>query len=59
MSSLQPESYYSFGNQLNKGGLMKNDESITNSVLPKELTFFQKLTGLCDYHKLIVSNYAI
>ena len=38
---------------------MKNDESITDLALPKKLTSFQKLTGLCDCHKLIVSNHAI
>ena len=35
---------------------MKNDDSTTNLVLFKKLTSFQKLTGLCDYHKLIVNN---
>ena len=42
--------------QLNEGSLMKNDESTTDLVLSKNFTSFQKLTGLCDYHKLIVNN---
>ena len=35
---------------------MKNDELITDLVLSKKLTSFQEMTGLCDYHKLIVNN---
>ena len=35
---------------------MKNDESTTDFLLSKKLTSFQKLTGLCDYRKLIVNN---
>ena len=50
---------YSFRNQLNDGGLMKNDELTKDLVLSKKLTSFQKLTGLCDYHKLIVNNHAL
>ena len=46
-----------FRKQLNKGGLMKNDELTTDLVLSKKLTSFQKLTG--DYHKLIVNNHAL
>ena len=38
---------------------MKKDESMTDLVLRKKLTCYQKLTGLCDYHKLILSNHAI
>ena len=38
---------------------MKNDKSTTDSVLSKILTSFQKLTGLCGYHKLIVNNRAL
>ena len=36
---------------------MKNDELITDLVLPKKLTSFQKLTDLCNYHKLIESDH--
>ena len=38
---------------------MKNDESTTDLVLSKKLASFQKLTGLCEYHKLIVNNLAL
>ena len=38
---------------------MKNDELTTDLVLSKKLTSFQKLTGLCDYHKLIVNNHVL
>ena len=40
---------------------MKNDESSTDLVLSKKLASFHlfKLTGLCDYHKLIVNNRAL
>ena len=38
---------------------MKNDELITDLVLPKKLTSFQEMTGLCDYHKLVVNNHAL
>ena len=38
---------------------MKNDELTKDLVLSKKLTSFQKLTGLCDYHKLIVNNRAL
>ena len=39
-----------------KTSLMKNDKSTIDLVSPKKLTFFQKLTSFCDYHKLIVIN---
>ena len=38
---------------------MKNDGSTTDLALSKKLISFQKLTGLCDYHKLIVNNRAL
>ena len=38
---------------------MKNDELTTDLVLSKKLTSFQKLTGLCDSHKLIVNNHVL
>ena len=38
---------------------MRNDELITDLVLSKNLTSFQEMTGLCDYHKLIVNNHAL
>ena len=38
---------------------MKNDESTTDLVLSKKFTSFRKLTGLCDYHKLILNNRAL
>ena len=38
---------------------MRNDELITDLVLSKKLTSFQEMTGLCDYHKLVVNNHAL
>ena len=38
---------------------MKNDELITDLVLSKKLTSFQKLAGLCDSYKLVVNNHVI
>ena len=35
---------------------MKNDESTKDLVLSRKLTSFKKLTGLSDYHKLIVNK---
>ena len=52
-------SFHSFQNQLNEGGLMKNDELTTDLVSSAKLTAFQKLTRLCDYHKLILNNQAL
>ena len=36
---------------------MKNDESTKDLVLSRKLTSFKKLTGLSDYHKLIVNKH--
>ena len=38
---------------------MKNDKSTADLVLSKKLTSLQKLTGLCNYHKLTVNNGAL
>ena len=35
---------------------MKNDESTKDLVLSRKFTSFKNLTGLSDYHKLIVNK---